>query len=136
MIRNLQKTDISKEQFWQQSKELLCKTVSMAEQFIADVEEIDNRAKTVDEVQREYKPWIRLVYEEYYKITEMPVPPNELHDWFAAVEDMAGCVLDMALELRRSEENKEWDRGMIRDCVRRYYDGVEKLKNDEKFIKK
>lgn len=136
MIRNLQKTDISKEQFWQQSKELLCKTVSMAEQFIADVEEIDNRAKTVDEVQREYKPWIRLVYEEYYKMTEMPVPPNELHDWFAAVEDMAGCVLDMALELRRSEENKEWDRGMIRDCVRRYYDGVEKLKNDEKFIKK
>ncbi len=44
------------------------------------------------------------VYEEYYKMTEIPVPPDRLHDWFGVVEDFVGCVLDMALELRKDVE--------------------------------
>lgn len=47
IVRKLQQTDISEEQFRQQSKQLLSKTVSMAEQFIADLEEVDNRTKTI-----------------------------------------------------------------------------------------
>ena len=47
IMRKLQQTDISEEQFRQQSKQLLSKKVSMAEQFIADLEEVDNRTKTI-----------------------------------------------------------------------------------------
>lgn len=127
MVRKLQQITISKEQFQGLAKELLGKTVSMAEQFIRDIEEIDNRTKTVAELQREYMPWIRQVYEEYYKMTEIPIPPNELHGWFSVVEDLVGCVLDMALELKKSMEDR-LDRWVIRNCVRRYYEDIEKLK--------
>ena len=131
IVRKLQQTDISEEQFRQQAKQLLSKTVSMAEQFIADLEEVDNRTKTIKEVQREYKPWIRQVYEEYYKMTEIPVPPDELHDWFGVVEDLVGCVLDMALELRKDVEFKGLDRWVFRNCVRRYYEDLERLRGRE-----
>ena len=131
IVRKLQQTDISEEQFRQQAKQLLSKTVSMAEQFIADLEEVDNRTKTIKEVQREYKPWIRQVYEKYYKMTEIPVPPDELHDWFGVVEDLVGCVLDMALELRKDVEFKGLDRWVFRNCVRRYYEDLERLRGME-----
>lgn len=134
MVRKLQQTTIFKEQFQELAKKLLGKTVSMAEQFIRDIEEIDNRTKTVVEVQREYMSWIRQVYEEYYKMIEIPVPPNELHDWFSVVEDLVGCVLDMALELRKSMEDNELDRWVIRNCVRRYYGDLERMKELESQI--
>ena len=37
--------------------------------------------------------WIRQVYEEYFKMTEIPTVPDDLHDRFNIVEDLAGCVL-------------------------------------------
>ena len=71
-------------------------------------------------------------------MTEIPVPPDELHDWFGVVEDLVGCVLDMALELRKDVEFKGLDRWVFRNCVRRYYEDLERFEGDGrvKFVEK
>lgn len=130
-VRSLQKSDITREEFKLRVQKLLVKTVSMAEQYIADIREIDNRAQTISGIRKTYAGWIREVYEEYYKMTELPVAPDDLHEWFKAVEDLAGCVLDMAILLKKEEEYSGGERWMIQNCIRRYYEGVEWLKEME-----
>ena len=61
--------------------------------YIADIREIDNQTKTISEIRETYREWIRQVYEEYFKMTEIPTVPDDLHDRFNIVEDLAGCVL-------------------------------------------
>lgn len=127
LVREMQQVKVSKEEFQRQTKKLLSKTVSMAERFITDIEEIDNRTKTITEVREEYQSWIREVYEEYYKLTESPMAPDELHEWFLTVEALAGCVLDMALQLRSTDAFEGSDRWLIRSHIQRYYETLEKL---------
>ena len=76
-------------------RKTLCQTTSLAERYIADIREIDNQIKTISEIRKTYREWIQQVYEEYFKMTEIPTVPDDLHDRFNVVEDLAGCVLDM-----------------------------------------
>lgn len=132
-VRKLQQSDISREEFEYRMQGLLTKIVSMAEKYISDIREIDNQTKTISVVRSSYVHWIREVYEEYYKMTEMPVAPDDLIDRFKIIEDLAGCVLDMAMLLNKETEYSGSNRWMIQNSIRRYYEGLEKLKYlDEK----
>ncbi len=130
-VRRLQQVDTTKEEFLQQTKRVLSKIISMAEKYITDIREIDNQTKTISEIQRTYNDWIREVYEEYYKMTEMSMAPDELHDWFKEVENLAGCVLDMAILLGKNEEYIDGYRWLMQNNIRRYYESLEKLKDME-----
>ena len=110
----------------------MTKTVSMAEKFISDIREIDNQTKTISDVRNGYVQWIREVYEEYYKMSEMPTAPDELHDWFKTVEDLAGCILDMAILLNKDTEYSENNRWLMQNSIRRYNETLEILKALEK----
>ena len=100
----------------------------MAERYIADIREIDNQTKTISEIRKTYREWIQQVYEEYFKMTEIPTVPDDLHDRFNIVEDLAGCVLDMALLLNKDEEYTDGNQWLIKNNIRKYYEGLEKLK--------
>lgn len=131
IVKEVQQVTVSKEEFKRQTKKLLSKTISMAEQFITDIEEIDNRTKTIKEVREEYQSWIQEVNEEYYKLTESPMAPDELHDWFKQVEALAGCVLNMALQLKSIDTFDGSARWLLRSHIRSYYETLEKLRKLE-----
>ena len=130
-VRKLQQVDMTKEEFQYQAKRVLSQTVSMAEKYITDIREIDNQTKTISEIRRTYDAWIREVYEEYYKMTEMSMAPDELRDWFNEVENLTGCVLDMAVLLNKDDEYIDGNRWLIQNNIRRYYESLEKLKEME-----
>ena len=64
-------------------------------------------------------------------MTELPVAPDALHEWFKTVEDLAGAVLDMAILLKKDGEYKGGDRWMVQNCIRRYYESLERLRKLE-----
>lgn len=92
-VRRLQQSELTREEFESEIQKTLCQTTSLAERYIADIREIDNQTKTISEIRETYREWIRQVYEEYFKMTEIPTVPDDLHDRFNIVEDLAGCVL-------------------------------------------
>lgn len=69
--------------------------------------------------------------EEYYKLTESPMAPDELHDWFKQVEALAGCVLNMALQLKSLDMFDGSVRWLLRSHIRSYYETLEKLRKLE-----
>ena len=92
-VCRLQQSELTGEEFESEIQKTLCQTTSLAERYIADIREIDNQTKTISEIRETYREWIRQVYEEYFKMTEIPTVPDDLHDRFNIVEDLAGCVL-------------------------------------------
>lgn len=132
-VRRLQQSELTEREFESIIQKTLCRTTSLAERYIADIREIDNQTKTISGIRETYREWIRQVYEEYFKMTEIPTVPNDLHDRFNIVEDLAGCVLDMALLLKKDTEYADGNQWLIKNSIRRYYEGMEKLKKiDEK----
>lgn len=127
-VRRLQQSELTREEFESGIQKTLCQTTSLAERYIADIREIDNQTKTISEIRETYREWIRQVYEEYFKMTEIPTVPDDLHDRFNIVEDLAGCVLDMALLLNKDEEYTDGNQWLIKNNIRKYYEGLEKLK--------
>lgn len=127
-VRRLQQSELTREEFESGIQKTLCQTTSLAERYIADIREIDNQTKTISEIRETYREWIRQVYEEYFKMTEIPTVPDDLHDRFNIVEDLAGCVLDMALLLNKDEEYIDGNQWLIKNNIRKYYEGLEKLK--------
>lgn len=127
-VRRLQQSELTREEFESRIQKTLCQTTSLAERYIADIREIDNQIKTISEIRKTYREWIQQVYEEYFKMTEIPTVPDDLHDRFNVVEDLAGCVLDMALLLNKDEEYTDGNQWLIKNNIRKYYEGLEKLK--------
>lgn len=127
-VRRLQQSELTREEFESGIQKTLCQTTSLAERYIADIREIDNQTKIISEIRETYREWIRQVYEEYFKMTETPTVPDDLHDRFNIVEDLAGCVLDMALLLNKDEEYTDGNQWLIKNNIRKYYEGLEKLK--------
>lgn len=127
-MRRLQQSELTREEFESGIQKTLCQITSLAERYIADIREIDNQTKIISEIRETYREWIRQVYEEYFKMTETPTVPDDLHDRFNIVEDLAGCVLDMALLLNKDEEYTDGNQWLIKNNIRKYYEGLEKLK--------
>lgn len=59
---------------------------------------------------------------------EIPTVSDDLHDSFNIVEALAVCVLDMALLLNKDEKYTDVNQWLIKNNIRRYYKGLEKLK--------
>lgn len=130
-VRELQKSKINREDFEECVRKLLSKTISMAEQYISEIREVDNQTKNIFEIRKRYDVWIREVYEEYYKMTELPTAPDDLYEWFKIVENLTGAVLDMAVLLNKNGEYVGKNRWMMQSYIRRYYEELEKLRRME-----
>lgn len=131
MIRRIQDSaHIGETAQYEQLKKLLIKTISMAEDYISDLHEVENRTITPHEFHQKYDPWSREVRKMYLKMTDYPVPPVPIHDYAEKVMSMAGWILDIALIMEKNkdrdhmEENDLW---LIKHAVRSYYEEMEKI---------
>lgn len=138
MLKKMQEPTVSREEFIEENKNLLVTIVSMAERFIADLQEVANKLETIEEIQEKYYDWICRVRKRFLKLSELDVPPNDLHDWCEAINSLAGWVVDLSLILENKQgggvlgEREVW---LINDAVRKYHESLEELAKIEKNIR-
>ena len=137
LVKKIQQRTQTREEFIEDNKRLLTTIVNMAERFIADLQEVKNKVVTIEEMQERYGDWIKNVRRKYIQLTDGDVPPNDLHDWSEEITSLAGWILDCSLLLENEKGdgvigNREtW---LIDHSIRRYYEGVEKIRKIEEEI--
>lgn len=139
MVRALMQPELPRNEFICRTKQLLASIVSLSEEFITDMQEVENRTCTVRDIKEKYAGWIRKVRQQYCRIADTDVPPEDLLEWANQAETLAGCVLDLALLLEKDVGDKEaadreaaesfdqrqaW---LVKYTVRRYYEALDKL---------
>lgn len=133
MLKQLQQPETPVDEILTSRKQLLALILSMAEQFISSLHELENGTETLAEVKTQYQSWIRKVKQTYLHLSDEPVPPDGLYAWSAAVDDLAGAVVDLAFLLEQTKE-AELDarsRWLIEYTVRQYYEAIERVKIEE-----
>ena len=133
MLKRLQQPETPADEILTSRKQLLALILSMAEQFIASLHELENGTETLAEIKTQYQSWIRKVKQTYLRLSDEPVPPDGLYAWSRAVDDLAGTVVDLALLLEQTQE-AELDarsRWLIGYTVRQYYEAIESVKIEE-----
>ncbi|MCI6018437.1 MAG: caspase family protein [Clostridiales bacterium] len=131
MVKTIQEDTISREEYIEMIKKLLTGIISRAEMFIGSLREIENETMTIEKVRSAYKDWIKDIYHLYHKVTDVPVPPDEIHDWAENVLSLAGWVVDIALILEQSEKENKYDQSaqwLIHHKIQKYYELLEKVK--------
>ena len=133
MLKRLQHSETPADEILTSRKQLLALILSMAEQFIASLHELENGTETLAKVKTQYQSWIRKVKQTYLCLSDEPVPPDGLYAWASAVDDLAGAVVDLAFLLEQTKE-AELDarsRWLIEYTVRQYYEAIERVKIKE-----
>ena len=136
MLRDLMKPAEEKRAWEQEARGLLCTVVSQAETFLDAFREVENGTRTAASLSEDYGSWMRKVIESYYRLGDMEVPPDCLHDWSETLCELAGYVVDLAQQLEQVK-NKTWqerERWLMKLTIRRYYECLEKMKGLEPAI--
>lgn len=131
MLRELQKPRQSREDFIRENKVLLSTIVTLAEKFIVDLQEVDNKLITIEEMQSRYGNWIREMKRKYIALSDTEVPPTDLREWSDEIINLAGWILDMALLIDADNNRKRiTDREMwlIKNAMRHYHESLERLR--------
>lgn len=146
----------TKQQYIQKRKAILANVVTMAEHFISDFHELENETVTFEEMReqyrseqmeqkrektrhskkeserQQYKNWTSTVRQQYIRLSDEQCPDeDEIKQWSDSVEEVCGCVVDMALwfeksmQCERLEEQNKW---LIEYAIQTYYEAIERLR--------
>ena len=132
LLKKMQQPAKSREAFIADHRRLLAMIISLAEEFVYDLQEVANGTCTMEEMQERYGDWIRTVNRRFIQLSDEDVPPDDLHDWSEAIYELACRVSDMSLllENRRGEgqvgEHEQW---LIKNAVKRYHEAMENLRS-------
>lgn len=132
-LRAMREDNIKMEEYENDVRKLFYKIIDRAEQYISCITEVYNRTKDFEEAQMEYTPWMKEVFGLYYRLTDAPIAPDQLHDWVEAVMAMAGWVIDMTLILKESKKNDFDDRNrwLFQNAKGKYYESLERIRELE-----
>lgn len=134
MVRRIQVPSKTRQEFVESNRQFLALIVSMAERFVYDLQEVFNKAVSLEELQEKYGEWIQKVKRKYIELSDEDVAPDDLHDWSEEIMNLAGCVLDMSIILENKNQNGKlgnreiW---LIKNSISHYHDGMEKIKQIE-----
>ena len=132
MIKEMQKSTISRTDYIKENKKLLSTIVSLAENFIYDLQEVINKTANINDFQSHYKDWINEVKKRYIQLSEIDVSPDDLYEWSNEIVSLAGWVLDLALLINGEIGQREtW---LINNSIRNYNASLERLAHLEKLV--
>lgn len=134
MLRSMRDDSINIKEYEEDVRKLFYRIIERAEQYINCMSEVYNLTKTLEEARKEYLPWIKDVYQLYYRLTDIAIAPDQIHDWVEEVLQLAGWVIDMTLVLQNNKEAEVIDARnfwLFQNAVKRYYEGLEKIKTLE-----
>lgn len=118
-----------------QYNQLFVKTMTMAEQYISDLREVENQTLSPAEFNLKYEKWSKDIRKLFLEMTDYPVPPVDIHDQAETIMSIAGWIVDIAIIMERNKgktQVDERDMWLIKNAVRKYYDELERMKNDDK----
>lgn len=131
MLKQMQKPGQNRDVFVQENRKLLASLVTLAEQFIVDMQEVLNKTITIEEMQIKYGSWIRTVEEQYLQLSELDIAPDDLHGWSEEIINLAGWILDLAYLLKNEKYGgviQDRDRWLIQNSIKHYNQSMENLK--------
>ncbi len=131
LLRKMQTPEKSRDECVTAFKTLLATIVTLAEKFIADMQEVANRTMMIDQIRSKYRDWIIEVRKRYIELSDEAVPPEDLYDWTEEIMTLAGWVMDMAILMEPNKETKtigERELWLIANATRLYRESMEKLK--------
>lgn len=134
MLKKMQEPTKTRAAFIEENRKLLAMIVTLAEQFVADLQETANHVLTIEEFQARYGTWAAQVKKKYIELSEGDIAPDDLHDWAEAILNLAGWVVDMAVLIEKKEDGKyigEREKWLIKHAVRQYHESMEKIKESE-----
>lgn len=127
LIRKIQSQESSYEVSERESKKLLQKVLLKAQIFVQTMEEVQNQKIQITDVKNEYQEWIKEIRKLYLKLTDQPIPPDELYCWIQDILSLAGWILDIAIVLEK-EKLDSGDFWILQNSIKNYYEELEKLK--------
>lgn len=131
ILKNSTETQISKEELIRLTNELTFELLNVAEKYIGMFYEYQNKEIIEDQFIEKVFPLNNEINKLFLKQSDLPVAPDDLHDWSQANIDIASSIYDFSLfynkkYLNKSKsENREW---LIKDSIKRYENALEKLK--------
>lgn len=131
VLKKMQESTMSREEFVRRNQELLSEIVSLAEQFIVDMQEVANQTVTIDKIKEVYQNWITSVKKKYISLSDGDIAPDDLHMWSEGIMQLAGYIVDFAI-LLDSETITDRELWLINNAKKQYYEYLEKLKEVEK----
>lgn len=131
LIRKIQSQELSYEVSERESKKLLQKVLLKAKIFVQTMEEVQNQKIQITDVKNEYQEWIKEVRKLYLKLTDQPIPPDELYCWIQDILSLAGWILDIA-NVFKKEKLDSGDFWILQNALKNYYEELEKLKKYKK----
>ena len=137
MLKKMQKSGQTREEFIKENKSLLAEIVTLAEKFIADMQEVANKTLSAGELQLRYKDWMDDVRRKYIRLSDGENAPDDLHEWADEIMSLAGWIQDMAVLLENKHrggnigERELW---LINNAIRHYNESLEKIKIFERGV--
>ena len=123
-----------REQLISDTKTIISRMVTLAEQLISIYNEFLNESKSEDDFRNEISEISGELTKLYFAETGLDIPPNDLKEWCQCCSGLAGTIHDLTLYYghNKFEERTPENRKACMDMsIKQYYRDLEKLKTVE-----
>ncbi|OAB40551.1 hypothetical protein PMSD_01200 [Paenibacillus macquariensis subsp. defensor] len=133
MIKNMMHSElVDKDNLIMMRREYSAQLISLAEQYIRLFREFRNNTLSENDLIENVAPISKKISQLFFKQSDLPVPPKELHDWAQAQTQIACTIHDFSLYYDKNHLNK-WpsnNRKNLMDLtINRYEAELEVLKH-------
>ncbi len=137
LIKNLRDNNLDKDELIQITREYTANIISVAEQYIKIFREYLNNTITEEELINSVVPLNIEISKWFFKQSDLPKSPNELHDWAHIHKKLSCTIHDFSLFYDKKNlktwksENRKW---LLKNAIKRYEMELEELKIADKLI--
>lgn len=139
LIKGLKDNPMSADKLIQITREYTAKLISAAEQYIKIFREYLNNTLTEEQLIDNVAPLNIEITKWFFKQSDLPIPPKELHDWANIHTKLACTIHDFSLFYDRKNlntwksENRKWP---LKNAIKQYETELEELKAADNVIGK
>lgn len=131
LIKSLKEDTMSKDDLIKITREYTANIISVAEQYIKIFREYLNNTITEEQLIDSVAPLNIEISKWFFKQSELPIPPKELHDWAHMHTKLSCTIHDFSLFYDRKNlqtwksENRKW---LLKNAIKQYELELEELK--------
>lgn len=139
LIKGLKDNPMSVDELIQITREYTANLISAAEQYIKIFREYLNNTLTEEQLIDSVAPLNIEITKWFFKQSDLPIPPKELHDWANMHTKLACTIHDFSLFYDRKNlktwksENRKW---LLKNAIKQYETELEELKVADNIIGK
>lgn len=137
LIKSLKENTINKDELIKTTREYTANIISAAEQYIKIFREYLNNTITEEQLIDSVAPLNIEISKWFFKQSDLPIPPKELHDWVHIHTKLCCTIHDFSLFYDKKNlktwksENRKW---LLTNAIKQYELELEELKIADKLI--